>query len=526
MSPAATGRLTFARGLASSAPAEGGGDGGEFKVLAIDRSGLLGARTMALQDGLQHGDSEEGGTTVAKSAETPLLSEMKTIFATRGPLTLAEYFQMCLGHPEFGYYQRQRVFGKQGDFVTSPELTQIFGELLGVWTLATWAQCGQPSPFHLVELGPGRGTLMHDILRTAERFTSFVEGVTIHLVENSLQLRERQKEMLNVTLEPSEDSEDEKDLPVMARTAVKGRTATGIDVHWHWIVDTVPADAPIFCIAHEFFDAIPIHQFQHTERGWCEVLVDSAHDSNDPHHVKYVLCPSPSPSTLAYLGVDADTRRKFVETMPQEYREGDPEDQNDKGSTPTSPGLIIDPPVQRGKSGVPLEADPGIPMGVRIEAGPMRNVLMNTLAKKIDAAGGAALIIDYGEDHPQPFTLRGIKDHSFASPLESPGEVDLSAHVDFSSLRRVARQASSSLQIFPVVPQGAFLLNLNIEARTRALCENASDEQKEAIEQTVMRLVSEDQMGLLFKVLAITQPGIGAPAGFPEDADGGGKGIE
>mmetsp|Transcript_27007 Transcript_27007/g.47770 ORF Transcript_27007/g.47770 Transcript_27007/m.47770 type:complete len:224 (+) Transcript_27007:3-674(+) len=177
-------------------------------------------------------------------------------------------------------------------------------------------------------------------------------------------------------------------------------------------------------------------------------------------------------------------------------------------------------------SGFPMVPDDGIPINQRIEVSPIRNVTMERLCKRIDNQGGAALIIDYGEDFPQPNTLQGVKDHKFARVLESPGEVDISAHVDFSALSTQARMVSNQLQVFPVVPQGMFLINLNIEARMQALCQGLNDEEKENVQQAVMRIVSEEDMGLLFKVLAVTQPGIGAPAGFPEDASGGGVGPE
>mmetsp|Transcript_9170 Transcript_9170/g.17498 ORF Transcript_9170/g.17498 Transcript_9170/m.17498 type:complete len:147 (+) Transcript_9170:306-746(+) len=143
---------------------------------------------------------------------------------------------------------------------------------------------------------------------------------------------------------------------------------------------------------------------------------------------------------------------------------------------------------------------------------------MEQIANKLHNQGGAALIIDYGEDHPQENTLQAMANQKTARVLERPGEVDITSHVDFSALRDVTKAASDKLQVFPVVPQGMFLINMNIEARMHSLLKGAEDEEKEAIQRQAMHLVGEDKMGLLFKVMAVTQEGIGAPAGWPEDA--------
>mmetsp|Transcript_18275 Transcript_18275/g.30276 ORF Transcript_18275/g.30276 Transcript_18275/m.30276 type:complete len:575 (-) Transcript_18275:37-1761(-) len=521
-----------------------------FRVIAIDRQGLLGEKNRVLTSS---SPEKEGGESEAapKTPMTPLLDEINTHVATRGPLSVAEYMQMCLGHPDFGYYQQREIFGRRGDFVTSPELTQMFGELLGIWMLTTWSQCGKPNPMHIVELGPGRGTLMFDLLRTTKAFPSFLEGASVHLVENSLQMREIQRQRLEVEIDLSEErstsEEDDNKNEVMAGEKVSGVTKEGLRVTWHWGLDSLPQDAPLFCIAHEFFDALPVQQFQHTERGWCEVLVDTnVDDDNDDgdgehnnHHLKFVLAPSPGPSSSAFLGRDAASRRKLFESIPSEYRTEEKEaaqqlEQQDRdGSMKSSmkrghaqqPSSVSFPTVLTSSSssssdtlrthdGVVLEPDDGIPIGARLEVGPYRDITMEMLAKKIGNQGGACLVVDYGEDFPQQGTLQGVKEHKFAHVLETPGEVDLSAHVNFSSLRSAAQRASpDNLQVFPIVPQGAFLINMNIEARMSALCEHATEEEKENIERTVMRLVSEDEMGLLFKVMAITQTGIGAPAG-------------
>ncbi len=174
---------------------------------------------------------------------TPLEKLIRELIVSEGPLPLDRYMSLCLGHPEHGYYMARNPFGETGDFVTAPEVSQIFGELIGVWCIAAWTAMGQPSTFHLVELGPGRGTLMKDMLRTARRAApQFAEAALLHLVETSPVLRQMQREML------------------------------GVDAIWHDRLADVP-EGPLIVIANEFFDAIPIRQFEKRDDRWHERVV-------------------------------------------------------------------------------------------------------------------------------------------------------------------------------------------------------------------------------------------------------------
>ncbi|CAO3417310.1 class I SAM-dependent methyltransferase [Azospirillum doebereinerae] len=161
-----------------------------------------------------------------------------------GPLSVGAFMGEALGHPRLGYYMRQDPFGADGDFTTAPEISQMFGELVGLWCVDTWARLGGPAPFHLIELGPGRGTLMRDALRAAAVVPAFTQAATIHLVETSPSLRARQRETLD-----------------------------GLAIHWHDRLEDVP-EGPTLLIANEFFDALPIRQIQKTAHGWFERLVD------------------------------------------------------------------------------------------------------------------------------------------------------------------------------------------------------------------------------------------------------------
>ena len=166
--------------------------------------------------------------------------------ALDGPVTVERYMSLCLGH----YYGTRDPLGRRGDFTTAPEISQMFGELVGLWAAETWSFMGRPAPCRLIELGPGRGTLMSDALRSAQVLPGFREILQVHLVETSPVLRQRQEAAL---------------------------AGSGIPVSWHPRVEDVPP-GPALVIANEFFDALPVRQFVATERGWCERLVGLADD--------------------------------------------------------------------------------------------------------------------------------------------------------------------------------------------------------------------------------------------------------
>lgn len=174
---------------------------------------------------------------------TPLEKLIRELIIAEGPMGLDRYMGLCLGHPEHGYYMARDPFGAKGDFITAPELSQIFGELIGVWCIAAWSAIGQPASFNLAELGPGRGTLMSDILRTAARASpEFAKAALIHFVEMSPVLRAMQ------------------------------RKAVGEGAMWHDHFKDVP-EGPLIIIANEFFDAIPVRQFEKRDGAWHERVV-------------------------------------------------------------------------------------------------------------------------------------------------------------------------------------------------------------------------------------------------------------
>ena len=170
---------------------------------------------------------------------------LREMILESGPISLERYMSLALGHPVHGYYRTRTALGAEGDFTTAPEISQMFGELIGLWCVEVWRLMGAPAAFHLVELGPGRGTLMADAVRAAKVAPDFLAAFDVHLVEISLPLRERQ------------------------RAALEGR---GFKVAWHASAAEIPP-GPAIIIANEFFDALPVRHYVHQAGGWRERLV-------------------------------------------------------------------------------------------------------------------------------------------------------------------------------------------------------------------------------------------------------------
>ncbi len=185
---------------------------------------------------------------------------LAALIGAQGPLSVAQYMAEALNNPRHGYYARGDPIGRDGDFITAPEISQAFGELIGLWCVATWEAMGRPRPVRLVELGPGRGTLMADAVRAAAVRSDFGAAVAVHLVEISLPLREAQR-----------------------------RALPGIDAAWHQTFDEVPG-GPVVVVTNELFDALPIRQFHRTSAGWCERCVGLAADGSE---FRFVLSPDP-----------------------------------------------------------------------------------------------------------------------------------------------------------------------------------------------------------------------------------------
>lgn len=339
-----------------------------------------------------------------------------------GPISVASYMGLALTHPRKGYYKQGSSIGATGDFITAPEISQMFGELIGFFFVNLWQQMGGPKAFTLLELGPGRGTLMTDILRVATRAPGFGDAAAVELFETDPVLLAEQRTKLE-------------------------------SYHPTWIQNfDLAADSPLLVVANEFFDALPIRQFVRGKDGWHERMIGLSDDKRI-----FGLSPTPIPTT----------------SLPESVRNA--------------------------------------PEGSAYEAGLAAAEVVKRLAAAVSRRGGAILAIDYGYAQTQTGeTLQAVRNHAYADPLDSPGETDLSSHVDFGALGDIARAAGLATQI--LTNQGDFLKDLGITARADALTK-ANPGATADVNAALDRLTSPAQMGTLFKVFCAASPGL-APQGF------------
>ena len=360
-----------------------------------------------------------------------MTSELGRLIARRialaGPIPVADFMAEALGHPRLGYYRKALPLGQAGDFTTAPEISQMFGELLGAWLAERWQAMGRPSPCLLVELGPGRGVLLVDALRATRAVPGFHAALQIHLVEINKALRDLQ------------------------RTALTAHTPV-----WHERFDDVPA-GPMLLIANEFFDALPVRQFQRTPAGWAERMIGLA--DRDDETLRFALAPGPSP---------------FGALLPQ-------------------------------------AAEPG----AAAELSPAATSLATAIGARLAENGGWALLIDYGRDASGlGLSLQAVRSHRGVDVLDRPGETDLSAHVDFEAVAAAATVAGA--RILGPVGQGCFLRRLGIQWRAETLKARATPSQALAIDAALDRLIAPDQMGTLFRVLALGDRASTLPDGFSD----------
>lgn len=338
--------------------------------------------------------------------------------AANGPITLADYMSECLLHPEHGYYSTRDPFGAGGDFTTAPEISQMFGELVGLCLAQYWMDLGAPEMV-LAECGPGRGTLMADILRATRQVPGFHHAAKVVLVEASAHLRQVQRATLGQH-----------------------------PVQWVKGVQDLP-EGPLFLIANEFFDALPIRQFTRQGAGWSETVVGASDGA---------LRLGRAPAVA--LGALSDRLQD------------------------TAPGDVV-------------------------EICPAASPIMAQIGYRIASFGGAALIIDYGGWVSRGDTFQALKGHRPADPLAEPGHADLTAHVDFAALARSSAPASHAY-----ATQGAFLRALGIDQRAEILAKRLEGPALESHRSAHRRLTAPEEMGSLFKVLALHRPGTPPPPGL------------
>lgn len=343
-----------------------------------------------------------------------LAGRLARLIAATGPISLSQLMAEANAH----YYASRDPLGAQGDFVTAPEISQMFGELIGLWLADLWTRGGSPGDARYVELGPGRGTLAADALR-AMRAAGL--DPPVELVETSPVLRASQASRLPAA-------------------------------RWHDDIDSLPEDAPLLVVANEFFDALPVRQLVRTDKGWFETMV-------------------------AY---------------------------EDGRFAPVMSGPPLDALVP--------ESLRAAPPGSVIETSPAVESAARALASRIASQGGAALIIDYGYSGPAlGVTLQAVARHAYADVFAEPGMRDLTAHVDFALIKRLARD--QGLRTFGPADQGDWLSALGIDARATALVRPAPQRRDEILTARD-RLTGRDQMGTLFKVLALVAPKWPDPAAF------------
>ena len=312
------------------------------------------------------------------------------------------------------YYATHDPFA---DFTTAPEISQVFGELLGAWAAVMWETMGRPARVVLAEMGPGRGTLMQDALRTIRSVSpGFASSLSLHLIEISERLRAIQADRLAAT--------------------------------WHNDLASVPP-GPIILLANEFLDALPIRQFVCREGAWRERWVDAG---------RFVECDGEWPGRTGPEG-----------TVPED---------------------------------------------TIIETSEARDVVIAAVASRVAIEGGAALFLDYGGRGTGGDTLQAIRNGRSADPLASPGKADLTAHVDFAGIARLA--AISGAAVYGPVPQGLFLARLGLHQRSFRLAQGLQPGRASLLLSAAERLSEPMHMGRLFNAIALTQPGLPEPPGFSE----------
>lgn len=418
----------------------------DWREIKIDRRGMG-------SSGSSQYEVKEGSTEAARHIQS-------LIRYRGGPLTVAEWMKEC----NASYYQKRDAIGRGADFTTAPEMSQMVGELIGAWCAVVWEQMGMPRSINLVELGPGTGALIRDAVRAQVQVApEFLSSCTIHLVEFSRAMRMRQREALQCP-EPSSGGSQ---FPGSNVEASVSELAKGQRVMWHNGLESVP-DGPAIVIAHEFFDALPVHQFNKTERGWCERLVDLG--SSAEEELRFVLSPQPTVAS-----------RTLAQRRLASLEEG-------------------------AKSGVR-----------ELEVSPRALSTVVDASKRIGRNGGALLALDYGTHASTRFSLRAIQGHEQAPLLQSAGEADLSADVDFGALSMAAFESKEQVRPFGPKTQGDFLRNLGIDARAQALASSVTTERerRKIIGQRDM-LVGDDegQMGSRYKAWGLVNSGQTAPIAF------------
>ncbi|CAJ0943261.1 unnamed protein product, partial [Mesorhabditis belari] len=338
-----------------------------------------------------------------------------------GPITVAEYMKLAVSSPSVGYYsrfsERKQVFGEKGDFITAPELTQMFGELIGIWCYHELANTGYTGDWFLVENGPGTGQLMFDVLSSLHKFQE--KKVSIHLVETANALIDAQEKTLCGSNSPNLDSN--------AAYIRKNQTTNGFPIFWYNNIDDIPANFSVF-ISNEFLDALPIHQFQKCSK-WHEIYVNLNH----VNELIFMISP----------GENLHTRGLLPENVRQSEKQ-------------------------------------------IWEIAPEAGIYVNQIVERMVS-------------FEIPFLLRAYSQHQETDPLLNPGQVDMTADVNFGYLRSLVDDRSL---VFGPQTQREFFGQLGIQHRLMQLLKSCNEREKqEDLIKGYNYLLGE--MGERFKVLSL-----------------------
>lgn len=358
----------------------------------------------------------------------PIDSKIRSIIKENGHIKIDDMMREVLSAGSGSYYKSLKNIGENGDFITSPEISQLFGETIALWAIEKWQQLGMPKRFTLIELGPGEGKLMQDFLRTAKLVPEFYNAIRIYLLEINPYFIKKQKASL---------------------------TSYNKNIKLFTNIKKIPKTKAII-IANEFFDALPIKQYMKVKNKWFEL----------------VLVVDPIDGRIKYQKTELHKALQH-QFLLEHIRSQD--------------GAIIEESVES------------------------LNII-RFLSKHLCTYGGAGIIIDYGyniktENRTRGqynSTLQAIKNHQYHSIIDSLGEADLTAHVDFNALKKAA--VEQGINNHNILSQKEFLVKYGIEIRLQTLKNTASQKESDILDRQVFRLTSAKQMGKLFKVLEIFSP--------------------
>ena len=362
----------------------------------------------------------------AARRQTALGLKLKDRIRHKGPIPVSEFMSHCLWDETSGYYATRNGIGASGDFITAAEISQVFGEMIGLWAGVVWKEVlGGPPAVQIVEYGPGRGTMMRDLIRAARVVPGFIEAARVHLVEMS---------------------------PALAAT--QRATLAGLPVPVTWGHNLVGFETPAIIVANEFLDAWPAEQWVKTPNGW---LLRGVGLNASGELCYCLLATSAVPIELVQRCPDAPLGAIAESQRPERFAEA-----------------------------------------------------CYALARKGPLV---ALVIDYGYASASAGdTLQAVRGHAYESPLTSPGEADISAHVSFFDLAIVLHKAGMTID--GPVTQSEFLANLGIIERASRLMQ-ANPQRAGEIEAGITRIVSPGGMGGLFKVIGVRSHGLKPLPGFP-----------